>query len=184
MDSELPFDHRVPPSFILSAASNILPKKKITVVEEVPEHSEGLLPILLRSDPLPQLPPDDVEFALRHGARNIIKRRRKDLAKHVQEFRVQPNRATSAFADETAIESDGAGRDIPSRATTNPRSSPPSPLRTPISLPIQVPIEKKTRLKKPKEDCKLLGKLVKLSICNKQFSRCKYSIISFNNYYV
>jgi len=108
------FDPRLPPNFDLSAAkrvkkilnqrNNPSEKKKVSVEQEVAEHPHGLLPIHLRSQPLPQLPPNDVLFAQRNGANNIVKRRRKDLANHVQEFREQPVRTQSVFIDNSAIE--------------------------------------------------------------------------------
>ncbi len=184
MDSQLPKNPRVPPSFDLSAArkiqqiiqerNNRLQKKNISVVQEVPDHPDGLLPIHLRSEPLPQLALEDFDFALRNGARNIIKRRCKDFANLVQDFRDQPTRARSLFFDESAVESDEEGGEIPSRATTPSRSRPTSPPRTPTYTPsVQVPINrKKSKLKKPTEHCKA---------CNRFFDCIKELEIHLNS---
>ncbi len=53
----------------------------------------------------------------------------------------------------------------------------------PIAISAQLPCSH-TPGKSLKKFKIMLEKLVKLSICNKQFTRCKYSYIPFNNYYV
>ena len=138
MVSDLPkFDPRLPPTNdpsttkriqkILHERNNPSPKKKFSVQEEFPNHSEGLQPIHLQSKPLPQLATHGVFFAVGNGARNIVKRRRKDLANHIRVFRDQPTRTQSVFIDDSAIESDGEGGGMSSRATTPTNSRPFTP---------------------------------------------------------
>jgi len=175
------FNPRLPPSFDLSAAkrvkkilnqrNNPLQKKKVSVRQEGSEHPDGLLPIHLRSRPLPQLSPADVLFAQNNGASNIVKRRRKDLANHAEIFRNQPTRRQSVFVDDSAIESDGEGGDIVSTTTTPASSRHPSPARlvtttqpSTNTLPVQLPIVKRSKIKRPKEHC---------TTCNRFFDGIK-----------
>ncbi len=161
------FDPRVPPSInpstvkqvkkILAERNNCTPSRKVSIEEKVVEHPDGLLPIHLRSEPLAQLSPSDILFAKTNGASNIVRRRHKDLANHTFAFRDQPARKKNQFIDDAAIESDGEGGDVPSRASTPNHSRPPSPLQASniptVPLSVELPI-KKTKVKKPKEYCK------------------------------
>jgi len=120
------------------------PKKKPSTPALGLSNPYGLLPIHLRSELLPQLSVEDQVFCERSGARNIIRRRELDLRKHKPVFANQepgpvPPRRSNRFVDDTAIESDGEGGDIPSSVTTPQPSRPPSPDRLP---PIKKTIEK------------------------------------------
>ena len=122
-------------------------------------------PIHLRTDPLPPLSPTTELFCREYGARNIVKQRRRDQAKYRPEFRSQPIRKKNPLIDDSAVESDGEGGDIASRATTPASSRPSSPVHIPTNLSVQVPIaKKKTILKRPKEHCQT---------CNRFFDEIK-----------
>ena len=169
------FDPRVPPSFnpssvkqvnkILAERSKRTPSRKECVQEKVVEHPDDLLPIHLRSEPLPQLSPSDILFPQAHGAANIVRRRHKDLANHTFTFRDQPARKKNQFIYGAAIESDGEGGDVPSKATTpahSRASTPPRIQSTPkIDLSAQPSLAKKTKIKKVKTDF--------CSICSRYF---------------
>ena len=152
----------MPPTFDPSAArqvqkilyqrNNPSPKTKTSVQEELPNFPEGLQPIHLRSELLPQLAPHDVLFAVLNGARNIVKRRHQDLANPTQVFHDQPTRTQSVFIDDSGIESDGEGGDVPSRATTQTSSRPSAPART-NSIIHMTTIDLGVKVK-PKESCK------------------------------
>ncbi len=140
------------------AERNAPKKKKKVVVPNIIINPQDLEPIHLRSDPLLPLSPTTELFCHTNGAGNIIKQRRRDQAKYIPTFRSQPPRAKNSLIDDSAVESDGEGGDIPSRATTPPNSRPTSPVlpitpTPPIDLSIQVPIVKR-KIKKPKEHCK------------------------------
>jgi len=131
--------------------------KKKLVVPNIIINPQELEPIHLRSEPLPPLSPNTELFCRKSGAGNIVKQRRSDQVKHTPTFRSQ---LKNSLIDDSAVESDGEGGDIPSQATTPSNSRPTSPARiispTPsIDLSIQVPIvKKKSKIKKPKEHCK------------------------------
>ena len=118
----------------------------------------------MRSDPLRPLSPTLEVFCVNHGAHNIVNQWRRDHAKYTPSFRSQPPRARNTFIDDAAIESDGEGGGIASRATTLPSSIPSSPARLPtptIDLSIEVLIVKtKRKVRKPNEHCKTCNRFV------------------------
>jgi len=144
---------------ILAERSDPKPKKNV-VVPNIIINPLDLEPIHLRSDPLPPLSPTTELFCRENGARNIVKQRRRGQAKYAPQFRSQPTRNKNPLIDDSAVESDGEGGDIPSRATTPERSVPSSPARTTPPTPHQtedtpstnctpLPV-KKVKLKKPR----------------------------------
>ncbi len=129
----LNFDPTVPPSFDPSAAGRIIriilerntskKSKKVAVVPGVQVHPTGLERIHLRDDPLPQLSIEGQVFFQNRGARNIIKRCQRDMANYKPKFQSQPIneqglpfppiRSRAIFVDDSDIESDGEGGEIP-----------------------------------------------------------------------
>ncbi len=109
------------------------PKKESTVSGIIvnPKH---LLPIHLRSTPLRPLSPTTEQFAVYFGTRNIAKRRLQDWEKHTPVFENQIRRLPrkkSRFFENSAIEVDSEGEDIPSTTTT--------PSHTPLTTPPPTP---------------------------------------------
>ena len=132
------------------------PKKTAPVVPNIIINPSDLDPIHLRTDPLPPLSPTTELFCAKYGARNIVKQRRRDQVNYTPNFCVQKPRAKISFIDDSGVESDGQGGDIPSRATTpqhSPTSSPlPSPPASPSPTQTPLPV-KKSLLKKPRKNC-------------------------------
>ena len=134
------------------------PKKKPPTPATGFTNPYDLKPIHLRSEPLPQLSEEDQLFCKKSGASNIVRERAQSLKKFKPSFSEQepgplPPRRSNRFVDDSAIESDGEGGDIPSSATT------PRPSRSPS--PVRVRSVQKSIIKANKPKC---------SICNLSFS--------------